>query len=183
LARLIANAYDIPVWAVYSHISGLPSWAGTERFDIEGKSGNLTASNTELQTMMRNLLKDRFKLMIHEDTKEEAGYALVAARGGPKLRPIGERKINGPVACGGQMTNALVFCLSGRLNQPIVDRTGITGRHDFNITLEALPLGGDILTGPAVSDMLQEQFGLRLQSQKVPMRFLVIDHVEKPSEN
>jgi uncharacterized protein (TIGR03435 family) len=81
------------------------------------------------------------------------------------------------------MTNALVFCLSGRLNQPIVDRTGITGRHDFNITLEALPLGGDILTGPAVSDMLQEQFGLRLQSQKVPMRFLVIDHVEKPSEN
>jgi uncharacterized protein (TIGR03435 family) len=133
--------------------------------------------------MLQHLLRDRFKLALHEQTREVTGYMLVVAKDGPRLRPSEQRK-TGPVACGTDgTTKGLVSCLSDRLNQPIIDKTNITGRYDFTVALDLLPAGGDSLTGPSVSVMLEEQFGLKLEPQKVPMKFLVIDHVEKPSEN
>ena len=68
--------------------------------------------------------------------------------------------------------------LSNRLHQPVVDKTGIDGRYDFDLTF-----GADDQSGPSIFTALQEQLGLKLESQKLPTRVLVIDHVERPSEN
>jgi uncharacterized protein (TIGR03435 family) len=182
LTLLIAEAYGLRPFTAGDYISGLPGWAKSEKYDVEGKSENPSAIGSE-HVMLQTLLRDRFKLTLHEQTREVTGYMLVVAKGGPKLRPSEQRK-TGPVACGTDgTTRGLVSCLSDRLNQPIIDKTNITGRYDFTVALDLLPAGGDFLTGPSVSSLLEEQFGLKLESQKVPVKFLIIDHAEKPTEN
>ena len=75
----------------------------------------------------------------------------------------------------------------GRLPRPVVDRTGLTGRFDF--TLEWVPEFNDSLRnkaeveGPSFEAALREQLGLKLQPSKGPIQVLVVDHVERPTEN
>jgi uncharacterized protein (TIGR03435 family) len=128
--------------------------------------------------MLQNLLADRFKLSLHEQTKEASGYALVVAKGGAKFTPPLTGK---SLACGSATAEALARCLSRRLGQPVVDKTGITGHHNFSLTVESL--GEDQIFPPSIFTVLEEQLGLKLVTQKVPSRILVIDHVERPSEN
>jgi uncharacterized protein (TIGR03435 family) len=90
----------------------------------------------------------------------------------------------------------------GRLDRPVINKTGLTGRFDFHLEYapdETAPgpgrRGGDADGGPPVSPLddpargpsiltaLQEQLGLKLERSKGPGEFLVIDHVEKPTEN
>ena len=62
-----------------------PDWLGNTRFDIEAKLPD-GASKDEIPEMLQAMLSDRFKLTAHRDTKEHAVYALVVAKGGPKLK-------------------------------------------------------------------------------------------------
>jgi uncharacterized protein (TIGR03435 family) len=96
--------------------------------------------------------------------------------------------------------------LSGRVDRPIVDQTGITGKFNFHLEFtpdpymrgQAMPggRGGDVGNrpdpsnpaasndfGPSLFVALQEQIGLKLSSEKGPVSFLIIDHVEKPTAN
>ena len=89
--------------------------------------------------------------------------------------------------------------LARQLGRPVIDRTGLTGRYDIKLQWtpdpgqNAAPLGGAPLpgvdpppsdpNGPSIFAALQEQLGLRLESQKAPVELIVIDRVEKPSEN
>jgi uncharacterized protein (TIGR03435 family) len=91
----------------------------------------------------------------------------------------------------------LTFYLSSMLERTVIDRTGLTGR--FNIRLEYTPESPSALLGvlndantPApvadtthqsISTAVQEQLGLKLESGEGPVAVLVIDHVERPSEN
>jgi uncharacterized protein (TIGR03435 family) len=179
LRTIIAVAYDIQPRLAGQYISGAPGWIGEERYDIEGKSEDGSVTPAQLRLMLRNLLADRFRLSLHEETKEVSGYALVVAKGGPKSRPLTTKPTR--VACGVQNTEALARCLSSRLGQPVVDKTNITGNHNFSLTLESL--GEDQPNPPSIFTVLQEELGLKLESGKVPLRILVIDHVEKPTEN
>jgi uncharacterized protein (TIGR03435 family) len=91
----------------------------------------------------------------------------------------------------------LAQVLSDQLGRPVVDKTGIKGFYDFKLTWTpdvgqgpGGPLGPGgpepppvDPSGPSVFTALQEQFGLKLDSAKGPVEILVIDHVEKPSEN
>ena len=93
----------------------------------------------------------------------------------------------------------LTRTLSSQLGRTVIDRTGLTGNFDFKLTWTpdpgqsvgppgGLPPGADAPpppdpNGPSVFTALQEQLGLRLESQKGPVEMLVIDRVEKPSEN
>ena len=73
----------------------------------------------------------------------------------------------------------------------VVDDTGLKGNYDFELTFErdSAPAGADVgepaarLVGPSIFSALQEQLGLKLESKKAPVEFLIIDHIEKPSEN
>ena len=70
-------------------VSGGPSWIGMKKFDIDAKRDTATTTgNDKLQTrlMLQSLLRDRFKLKLRSETKEMATFALVVAKGGPKLK-------------------------------------------------------------------------------------------------
>jgi uncharacterized protein (TIGR03435 family) len=80
LSRVIMRAYGVQSY----QISG-PSWIDSERYDIVAK---LPAGTTkeQFQLMLQNLLAERFKLVVHKETKELPTYALVVAKGGPKMK-------------------------------------------------------------------------------------------------
>jgi uncharacterized protein (TIGR03435 family) len=79
----------------------------------------------------------------------------------------------------------------GRLDRPVVDQTGLTGRFDFSLDWAQEPNrppgpNGDPppdLPGPTFLEAFREQLGLKLESTKAPLQILVIDHVERPTEN
>lgn len=94
----------------------------------------------------------------------------------------------------------LVGHLSRQLGRNVVDKTGLTGKYDFTLkwtpdesegAMFRGPDGGQPATGsappessgPSIFTALQEQLGLKLESEKGPVEIIVIDHVEKPTEN
>jgi uncharacterized protein (TIGR03435 family) len=80
--------------------------------------------------------------------------------------------------------------LNGSLDRPVINKTGITGKFDFRLEYAPDdPSGGPPAApsndpvGPSIFTAVQEQLGLKLEPGKGPGEFLVIDHVERPSEN
>jgi uncharacterized protein (TIGR03435 family) len=191
LTHIMAIAYKIDV----NKIGGRPDWDGPSRFDVEAKADNPSATQEELLEMLRNLLADRFKLKAAYETKEEAGYALVIAKSGPKLKSArqGEEEhltvrgvrvnkfdaIEGKLPLNtitGQNTSIhrIVDALSLAVRATVVDRTGLMGTYDFTLNWEP----DEEVAGP-----LQQQLGLRLDAQKVPVEYLNIVSAERPTEN
>jgi uncharacterized protein (TIGR03435 family) len=113
-------------------------------------------------------------------------YTLRAARGGPKLQKAGNEEqdncvlnLDSPkkeLACQKSPILGLANALSNLLQSPVVDGTGLSGSYDFTLSWD----GDDILS--AVPDAM-ERLGLKLEMKKVPAEVLVIDSVERPSEN
>ena len=168
--------------------------------------------------MLRTLLIERFKLVTHRETRELTLYELVLARSdkklGPQLRPtvvdcVPARRGGPPpapqpngrpscgmlggagrIAGGGADIGQLAAQLSRLLNSTVLDKTGLSGQYDVDLTFtpELLSAGGPPPPGvdpdgPSVFTALQEQLGLKLQSSRGPVDVLVIDHVEHPTEN
>ncbi len=72
------------------------------------------------------------------------------------------------------------------LNRPVVDRTGLSGKFDFELEYDAdrdNPLFGEQMRGPALFTAFQEQAGLRLDSTRAPVEVIVVDSIQRPSEN
>jgi len=196
-------------WDIRDHqVAGGPAWLDTEHFDILAKPENeipQTPEGRELQKrMVQALLAERFGFKYHRETKEMPIYVLVIAKNGPKLATSapetqGEMMMSrGKLEAKKMKTGNLANGLAGRLGRNIVDQTGLTGDYDF--TLEWTPDVGEgmgskglpegpsreapqLAEGPSLFTALQEQLGLRLDSQKGPVEILVIDRAEKPSEN
>ena len=191
-------------------IEGGPAWLASERFDIEAKVDDATAAAMERlgpeerrqvkQQLIEQLLSDRFKLAVHWETKDLPVYALVRAKGGAKLTPSsdtsgssGTSSNRGHLKASGVTMARLAETLTGILNREVgrivVDRTGIEGRYD--LALEWSPDDGSSSSassdsqgsGPSIFTALEEQLGLKLESSKGPVKILVIDRVEQPSEN
>lgn len=197
---LIQQAYNVRDFQV----NGGPSWM-SDRFDIIAKAeGDADVSQEQLRTMMQALLADRFQLKLHHETKELPIYALVIGKNGIKMResagdPQQRRMIRmGRGSVNGQQMSMdmLAMQLSNQLGRTVIDKTGLKGGYD--ITLEWTPDqavsvagpgdgGGENHpasdTGPSLFTALQEQLGLKLESQKGPVDILVIDRLERPSEN
>jgi bla regulator protein blaR1 len=190
LANLIQNAYRVQPY----QLSGAPEWIRTTRYDITAKAEESTTFD-EVQLMVRTLLKERFKLASHFETKEGPVYKLVTARNGPKIKPAQDprgwtRYASGRIETHNMTMPMLAFTLAGPyLERPVTDETGLTGAFEF--TLEWTP---DRLwsvedgpppdpSGPSIFTAVQEQLGLRLEPARGPVEHLVIDHVEKPAEN
>jgi len=85
--NIIAEAYDIAIFRIDELISGGPNWIRDDKYDVEAKAENDSATESELKVMTQALLAERFKLALREITKDSAGYALVVARNGLKLKP------------------------------------------------------------------------------------------------
>ena len=190
-------------------ISGGPSWMNTDRFDIEAKAARPRTPD-ELHVMLQHLLEERFHLKVRRETREEPVWALVVDKGGSKMPahdpgdldhpPMGLQVVRGSDGslCGGLAGHNvtmeyLAFTLSRNTDRTVIDRTGLPARYDLNLQFlpdaarTAAPDGGG---APAISpdcadlpSALPKQLGLRLESAKGPVQFLVVEHAEKPTEN
>jgi uncharacterized protein (TIGR03435 family) len=190
-------------------IVGGPSWLGSERYDITAKPEG-AATRDQVKLMIQALLADRFKLQFHRETKELPTYALVVAKGGPKFhesevvpegsdKPRGTRmsRERGRFSLQSAPVAALANQLGEALGRSVIDKTGLTGNYDFNLEWtpdegserrmmrapgSESPAAADA-AGPSIFTALQDQLGLKLESTKGPVEILVIERLEKPSEN
>jgi uncharacterized protein (TIGR03435 family) len=153
--------------------------------------------------MIQKLMADRFGLSFHRETRELSAYALTVANGGPKMRerkdgdggPGYSQYFSGPRLPAQKTSMAqLAMGLQGLvLDRPVLDRTGLSGAYDFDLSwtpdeLQFSGRGGTGLyvgdpNGPSIYTALEEQLGLKLSSVKAPVEVLLVDRVEKPSEN
>jgi uncharacterized protein (TIGR03435 family) len=178
---LVAYAYDVREF----QISGGPRWFETDPYDILAKPQG-DATSARITAMVRSLLQERFGLRVHPEPKDAQVLALVVARGGPKLRPSAQdgldvRGGHGRLSARAITMQMMAAQLSDRvLGRVVVDRTGINGRFDIELTW-APDENPD--SGPSIFTALQEQLGLRLEPQRGTVDMLVIDRVERPSAN
>jgi len=182
-----------------SQISGGPPWLNTERFDIVAKvESDTPPTRDQLWSMLEQLLADRFALKFHRETKMLQGYALVPDKSGSKLAAAAGTSPDLNVSRGQLQASAvsismLTNALSRYLGRPIHDDTGLKGSYDFKMTWtpgeteQSLPSDEKAApvdsSGTSIFTALQDQLGLKLESKKVPLEVLVIDDIEKPSEN
>ncbi len=175
--------------------------------DSGSQAGNSQESIDETRLRIRALLALRFELKVHTETKELPIYILAVGKNGSKLAEAGVQNASGSspaginARCGEMigtsttMTN-LAYKLSVQLDRPVNDITGLTGKYDFQLSWspEAGPcaaathiansdVGASSSDGASLFTAVQEQLGLKLESQKGPVEVLVVDHAEQPSEN
>jgi uncharacterized protein (TIGR03435 family) len=144
--------------------------------------------------MLQPLLEDRFQLRFHRESKGYPGFALVTAKGGPKFEEAHEfREFKGTLTNPDKFSSAKIddipyFAnyISGTLGVPVLDRTGLKG--DYDITVIFTPDGREPAgpTAPSSAPLItaiQEQLGLKLEPQKIPIEMFVIDRVARPTEN
>jgi uncharacterized protein (TIGR03435 family) len=195
----------------------LPDWATTDGYDIEARVQE-DPGKDGMRALMRALLAERFKLSVHEETKEMPVAALALIRAGklgPMIQPhpagapcptdgaIGELTVDGrfPVVCGGFLNlppsvrgrvrygarnitmdffarNASNVTASGR---PVIDATGLTGA--FDVSIEFTPSQPNEPEELPFEAALREQLGMTLQPRKAPQKVMVLDHVERPTDN
>jgi uncharacterized protein (TIGR03435 family) len=183
-------------------ISGGPRWLDTDLYDVEAKADG-PHNVDELHVMFQNLLVDRFKLQFHKETRILPAFELVVDKSGAKLtenkspehfdipiRGTGRGKIE---AMHSSMSY-FAWILSQMLDQPVLDQTGLRQFYDFKLewTPEPPPgmgAGGGAganlppTNGPDIYTAIREELGLRLESHKGPVEVMIIDHIERPSEN
>ncbi len=187
-----------------SRVSGGPGWFTTDYWDVAAKlPPKMPTGEKELnrrtELMLEKLLADRFRLVIHREMRDQPTYALVVAKGRSKLKLSSASQLSvksgrGRLEFQHQSMEGLTKYLhspyitagadSQTVDRPVIDMTGLQGFFDF--TLEWSPETSETdssATGPSVFTALEQQLGLKLQAQKSPAEFLVIDHAEKPSEN
>lgn len=187
--RLIGHAFDIKDF----QISGGPTWLGSDNYDIVATTGTPVDLNNikVLEPYLQSLLADRFHLKYHRETRRLPVYSLVAAKNGPKLTKHTGTEGAGTDSEGNaekvnftgtklSMTDFAGF-LSRDMDRPVIDKTGIKG--EFDLKLEWARDEATETTLPSIFTALQEQLGLKLDSGKGPVDILVVDSVEKPSEN
>jgi len=171
-------------------VSG-PGLLTSERYDIVAKPDG-PANDEQMRLMMRALLKERFNLAFHTEKKELHSFALIVTKGGPKLKqatpdevPYRQNSAMGSVARATTMQEFADF-LSGPLEKPVVDKTGLTGRWDFAFDFTKYmtdpPKGlDDFLV--VLNITLQGELGLKLDPEKDVVDVMVIDHVTKATAN
>lgn len=197
VAKLVVMlAYDVQE----AQIAGGPDWFATEKWDIEAKSDNPGGHSVEeTRRMLQNMLAERFGLRIHRETDQRPAYALTVAKDGPKFKPAEQGSTNVRVTGNsislerGDLVR-MTQLLSSALGRPVVDRTGLTGLYDLSLKWDDAPVPEGGVTGlnvPAVPGndhgsiftAIQDQLGLRLDSQRIPVEVIVVDRMERPSPN
>lgn len=179
------------------HVVDGPPWLRTNEmhYDLTAKvEGNAMLTKDQMKPMLRTLLEERFHLKVHSEHKIVPGYALVIAKGGPKLT------IHTSTLPSAQFFSGFEFkfqnvsaeyvakLIGWGVKQPVVDKTGLTGMYDVDLKFapEEGPLKDDprFANLPSIFTAVQEQLGLKLVREKVPGDYIIIDHVDKiPTEN
>lgn len=192
---------DIIAFAFGIHkkqIAGGPSWLGADDFTVDGVPDVVGEPNLrQMQGIYRSLLASRFNFAFHHETRELSAYVIRPGKGDLKLRKsLGDPKglpdttftewnSQAITLKGTNVTMAdFAWAMGMVMDRPLVDQSGLSGRFDFSLRWApdtAQP--GDPNAPPNVFTAMQEQLGLKLEATKAPVDVLVIDHVDRPSEN
>jgi uncharacterized protein (TIGR03435 family) len=207
-------------------IEGGPSWVRSKTFMIDAKPESPQTMEMMRGPMLQALLEDRFNLKIHRGTRQVPVYALVVAKGGPKLDAAKKDSCTAPPdfskglppplrpdqppPCGafspdgkggtrtfGQTMAGLSAEFSALLDRRVDNRTGIEGTFDIHLDVgfdglftrfDHRPAAGDNPEQPGTDPFealgsAVRKLGLRLETTSGSEMFIVIDHVERPSEN
>jgi uncharacterized protein (TIGR03435 family) len=195
----ITFAYDVHE----RQISGAPAWISTDRFEIVIKPSTPGQPNgRQLRRLLQKVLAERFQLAFHNEKRELSVYAITPpADATHKMTPAGPGS-NLPTlrypragllpARNATMTELAQSLQTAVLDRPVINQTKIEGRFDF--TLDWMPDESQFAsfgapqqlpdTGkPNIYEAFREQLGLKLEATRAPADIIVIDKVEKPSEN
>ena len=199
--RLVTSNTPLPMliqWAYQldeGRLFGVPKGLGSIRFDVVAKAPEEEPAAGRMALMMRALLADRFKLVVHHETREVPAYTLVTDPGGAKVRASSADeppdsnpfRMSEPGSLTGRRVTAdmLATVLSNQLGRPVRNMTGFRGNFDF-----ALRWTPDTATAIVADDRsslftaVREQLGFRLVLKKTDLDVIVIDHVERtPTDN
>lgn len=197
-AQLIREAYSIQC---EDQLVGLPRWGYEDSFDLEARIDeealpayqNLSdrERRDRAAPMLRAMLADRFKLKVHHEARILPVYALVVAKSGFKLKQsqvpenlYGMVEGRGSITIrGGSIGTRFVVGLSDKSGRIVTDKTGLTGYYDIDLKWtqdEDLAAGA---SGPTLFTALEEQLGLKLVPSKGSVDVIVVDHIERPTEN
>ncbi len=188
----------------------VPSWVWSERFDViltPDREEKLPGPGTPRaegeafykrnQQRLQAVLRDRFGLVLRAERRTMPVYALTVAKGGSKLALAADPKSfseirvnNGRVVATSAGIGSLLAFLEDATSRPVVDETGLQGTYDFTLswTPDDPPAGPPEeyrapADGPSLFTAIAEQLGLRLEERKAPAPVLVIEKIEKPSED
>lgn len=196
LRFLIVYAWNV---ADYQLMGG-PKWLDSDRFDVvatpEQNAGNEPVSrDASVRRMLQTLLAERFGLKVHTERREMQAIVLTAAKGGSKLPPTthppgpqvlsGREGLNKTLTFQAAPLSYVVKSLSNQLQNVVVDETGFTGTYDFKLAWTPNAVAEQDTTGQAGPTLTAalEDLGIRLIHRKASAEVLVIDTVDKPSEN
>ncbi|SDE77027.1 TIGR03435 family protein [Terriglobus roseus] len=202
LNDMIAFAYDVNP----KQIVGGPDWMGTDKFDIvtgePDVPGNPTG--TQVKGMLRKLMAQRFGMKFHEGKQQMSAYVLTVAKDGVKMT-----KTDGDEHSGGgfqftklghlimrnQTMDDICHGFQGAVfDRPVVNHTGLQGRYNGTLTWTPDETQFAVFNVKIVPDespdapppiftAIQQQSGLKLDAEKTAVDVMILDHVEKPSEN
>jgi uncharacterized protein (TIGR03435 family) len=199
---------NLAYWLHPKQITGGPDWTESDKFDMAGKPDAPGQPNVDqMKMMIGKLLADRFQLKFHFEKRDLPVYAIGIAKTGAKITKSQDDPNGLPGWNFGRTPSGTVFTfrnsplsqvaalLQNSLDKPVVDLSGLSERYDFTVTFtpdagQAALLGGPPPPGadnrdaaPDLFSAFQQQLGLKLESTKAPVDVMVIDKVEKPSEN
>lgn len=191
LKMMLQAAYDLSPLRVTG-----PDWLDGTRFDVTAKSPQ-GIPDTEMMPMLQTLLKVRFHVEVHRETKEMPVYEMAVSKDGLKIHPFDPAHplMPGPNRGGSMMIgrgtmSQLASMLTGTAGRPVVDKTGLEGVYGYMLTFMPLdaPAAPALTAAPdAPPDFftaVQKQLGLKLEPKRDPVEILVVDRADRtPTEN
>jgi uncharacterized protein (TIGR03435 family) len=196
VATVVIYAYRLAGGALttsYQLAGNLQMPDGWEEYDIDAIAPGLPGDD-DLRLMFQVLLEERFKLKYHWEVRELPLYDLTVAKNGPRLRAgdpnrkgIAQRRPAEPEPgvsrlAGSGSIEDLAGALSARLESPVRNLTELAGGwYDFDV-----PFARDITVTTAAPNLVtavEEELGLKLKRSKGPVQVLVVERVERPTEN
>ena len=185
LRALIVEAYNVGSFQVL----GGPQWMDDDRYDIVARAEG-PARWPAIRPLLQTLVDERFKLVVHRDSRPYPGYALVVAKKGLRIQPVegatgsSMNNQNGGVKATGVTMDRLTEWLARRIGAPVSNQTHVAGAFDFTLQFTGNerpdPSGTEM---PPIFAALQEQLGLKLEPRKLAIEMIVVDSAERASEN
>ena len=204
----VHDLINLAYWLHPKQLTGGPPWTESDKFDMTGKPDAPGQPNVDqMKIMIQKLLADRFQLKYHLEKRDLSAYAVRITKAGAKIIKSQDDSKGlpgfyfGRTAAGTTLSfrnspmSQVTAVLQNFLDQPVVDQSGLSEKYDFTLTFtldsaqaarlngRPAPAADNPDAAPDVFTAFQQQLGLKLESTKAPVDVMVIDKVEKPSEN
>jgi uncharacterized protein (TIGR03435 family) len=191
LRALISAAYDVKDYQV----TGAPGWGDSLRYTVTAKTaGEEIPTQEQVRPMFQSLLADRFQLKLHHGTKEMPVFYLTISKPSPAFKPAGPDETfswkltqdpdkNVRSKATRESIGDFVQLVGASTDRPVIDKTGMAGFIDYEIVFSEEGTQNRDDVNVRILDAVKQQLGMKLEPAKDQIDVLVVDQVEKASEN